>query len=136
METGILAYGAYIPKRRLSRKSIANANEWFNPALRGRTSSERSMCNWDEDAVTMAVDAARDCLTGFSRDRIGSVQLASTSFPFHDRLNAGIVAQALGLDGEISSLDVGCSQRAATSGLVAALHGIRDEDATLFLASE
>jgi 3-hydroxy-3-methylglutaryl CoA synthase len=137
MEIGILAYGAYIPRRRLARKSVADANGWFNPALKGQAKAERSMCNWDEDAVTMAVEAARDCLTGLARDEICAVQLASTSFPFEDRLNSGIVAQALNLDPEISSMDVGCSQRAATAGLVVVLKGAAGADGqTLFLASE
>lgn len=136
MEIGILAYGAYIPRRRLARKSLADANAWFNPALRGQAKGERSMCNWDEDAVTMAVEAARDCLTGFARDRIRTVQLASTSFPFEDRLNSGIVAQALNLGPEISSLDVGSSQRAATAGLAAMLQGTLADGQALFLASE
>jgi len=137
MEIGILAYGAYIPRRRLARKSVADANAWFNPALRGQAKAERSMCNWDEDAVTMAVEAARDCLTGFDRDQVRSVQLASTSFPFEDRLNSGIVAQALNLGAEISSLDVGSSQRAATAGLAAVLEGAAGAGGpALFLASE
>jgi 3-hydroxy-3-methylglutaryl CoA synthase len=137
MEIGILAYGAYIPRRRLARKSVADANAWFNPALKGQAKGERAMCNWDEDAVTMAVEAARDSLTGLPRDRIRAVQLASTSFPFEDRLNSGIVAQALNLGAEISSLDVGSSQRAATAGLVAALAGAASAGGqTLFLAAE
>ena len=137
MEIGILAYGAYIPRRRLARKSIADANAWFNPALRGQAKAERSMCNWDEDAVTMAVEAARDCLTGLARDQIRTLQLASTSFPFEDRLNSGIVAQALNLEAEISALDVGLSQRAATSGLAAVLEGAASTGGqALFLASE
>ena len=36
MGIGILAYGAYNPRRRLARKSVADANAWFNPALRGQ----------------------------------------------------------------------------------------------------
>ena len=137
MEVGILAYGAYIPRRRLARKSVADANAWFNPALKGQAKGERAMCNWDEDAVTMAVEAARDCLAGLARDQIRAVQLASTSFPFEDRLNSGIVAQALNLGAEISALDVGASQRAATAGLAAALEGAARAGAqALFLASE
>jgi 3-hydroxy-3-methylglutaryl CoA synthase len=134
MDIGILAYGAYIPRRRLARKSVAEANAWFNPALKAQGKAERSMCNWDEDAVTMAVEAARDCLTDLPRDAIRAVQLASTSFPFEDRLNSGIVAQALNLGADISSLDVGASQRAATAGLAAALQS--SGGPTLFLASE
>jgi len=135
MEIGILAYGAYIPRRRLARKAVADANAWFNPALKSQAKAERSMCNWDEDTVTMAVEAARDCLSGLARDQIRAVQLASTSFPFEDRLNSGIVAQALNLGTELAALDVGSSQRAATAGLAAVLQGAATGQ-TLFLASE
>ena len=31
---GILAFGAYLPRLRLSRKAVADANAWFNPALK------------------------------------------------------------------------------------------------------
>ena len=62
MTKGILAFGAYIPWRRLQRKAIADTHGWFNPALKGQAKGERAFCNWDEDAVTMAVEAARDAL--------------------------------------------------------------------------
>src|SRR5262245_20378804 len=94
---GILAYGAYLPRRRLARKAVADANAWFNPALKGLAKGERTMCNWDEDTVTMAVESARDCLAGQDRDTIAGLAFASTSFPFEDRLNAGIVLEALNL---------------------------------------
>src|SRR5665811_2459664 len=87
---GIVAFGAYVPQLRLARQAIVQANAWFNDAAQSLAKGERSMCNWDEDAITMAVEAARDCLTGFARDEIRTVQLASTSFPFEDRLNSGI----------------------------------------------
>lgn len=136
MQAGILSYGAYIPRRRLARQLVADANGWFNPALRAQAGAgERAVCNWDEDAVTMAVDAARDCLGNLERGTVRRIHLASTSFPFDDRLNAGIVAEALRLGPELSALDVGCSQRAATSGLLAALAASQD-GATLFATAE
>ena len=46
---GMLAFGAYVPRLRLSRKAVAEANAWFNPALKGLAKGERGMCNWDED---------------------------------------------------------------------------------------
>ena len=36
MTKGILAFGAYIPWRRLPRKTIADTHGWFNPALKVR----------------------------------------------------------------------------------------------------
>jgi len=69
---GITAYGAYIPRRRLQRKSIAQANAWFAPNLVGGAKGERAMANWDEDAVTMSYEAGRDCLpaTDPVKDRV------------------------------------------------------------------
>ena len=127
MTAGILAFGAYIPRLRLARRAIAEANAWFNPALKSQGKGERAICNWDEDAVTMAVEAARDALAERDRAAVGAVHFASTSFPFADRLNAGIVAEALNLKRDVSALDVAASQRAATSALAAALRGTGGE---------
>jgi len=121
MTKGILAFGAYIPWRRLPRKAIADTHGWFNPALKGQAKGERAFCNWDEDPVTMAVEAARDALTGRDRCSIGALRFASTTFPFLDRLHSGIVAEALSLDEGVSAIDVAATQRAATSALIEAL---------------
>jgi 3-hydroxy-3-methylglutaryl CoA synthase len=59
---GIAAWGAYAPRLRLSRKAVTEANAWVAPNLRAKAKGERSMANWDEDALTMAVEAARDAL--------------------------------------------------------------------------
>ncbi|MGA8005027.1 MAG: hypothetical protein WCA17_02920, partial [Burkholderiales bacterium] len=112
---GILSYGAYLPRRRLQRKVIAAANGWFNPGLRALAKGERAMANWDEDSVTMAVEAARDCLAGVRPPSIGQLMLASTTHPFDDRQNAGIVATALHLGSALRVLDVTGSLRAGTS---------------------
>src|SRR5690606_7939954 len=134
MEYGILAYGAYLPRRRLPRRSILEANAWFDASLRGLGKGERTMCGWDEDPVTMAVDAARDALDGIERNSIGSVLFASTTFPFLDRLNAGVVAGALNLREDISAADLGACQRAATTALAQALAA--GKDTTLVVSAE
>lgn len=61
---------------------------------KGLPNGKRAVANWDEDAVTMAVEAARDCLCDMDRNKLAGVWMASTSFPFRDRQNAGIVADA------------------------------------------
>ena len=121
MAAGILAYGGYIPKSRLQRSEIFKAHAWVNPGLKGLSRGERSMANWDEDSVTMAVEAARDCLTSYDRDNVSAVYMASTTFPFTDRQNAGIVADALNLKSDIQALDIASSQRAGSSALSLAL---------------
>ncbi|HET7340731.1 MAG TPA: 3-hydroxy-3-methylglutaryl CoA synthase, partial [Methylomirabilota bacterium] len=111
-DVGILSFGAYVPRLRLQRKAVAAANAWFNPALRGLAKGERSMGNWDEDAVTMAVEAARDCLTGVDAGSVASLSLASTTHPFDDRQNTSIAAGALSLRPDLRSLDISGSLRA------------------------
>ena len=127
--TGITAYGAYIPRLRLQRKAIAQANAWFAPGMMGAAKGERAMANFDEDAVTMAVEAGRDCVlaTDPIKDRafVDAAYFASTSMPFSDRQNAGVVARALNLEDGISSLDVTSSMRAGTSALIAALDAVK-----------
>ena len=115
-----------MPRLRLQRGVIADTNAWFNPGLTGLSKGERSIANWDEDAVTMAVEAARDALGGTGRDGgvIQGVYLASTSLPFQDRQNAGIVAEALHLGHSLRTLDITGSQRAGTSALVTALQTV------------
>lgn len=124
---GITAYGAYIPRLRLQRSAMLAANAWGNGALKGYGRGERSMANWDEDSLTMAVAAARDCLrsgdTGAAPP--STILLASTSLPFADRQNAGIVANALMLPRNLRSLDITASQKAGTSGLATALDMVR-----------
>lgn len=121
MTTGITAYGSYIPRLRLSRQAVAQANAWYAPQFAGRKGA-RSMANWDEDSITMAVAAARDCLgTGDERGHIGSVHLVSSTLPFAERLNAGVVCEALTLGEGVEALDMGGSTSAALSAVMGAM---------------
>ncbi|MBN24883.1 MAG: 3-hydroxy-3-methylglutaryl CoA synthase [Alteromonadaceae bacterium] len=119
---GITAYGAYVPRLRLIRSVVAQTNAWYAPGLVGKGKGTRSMANWDEDSITMAVAAARDCL-GKEDDRshINSVFLASTTLPFADRLNSGLMAAALTLQENVDAVDMTGSPRAAMSALSQAL---------------
>lgn len=119
---GIAAWGAYAPRLRLSRKAVTEANAWVAPNLKAKGKGERSMANWDEDALTMAVEAARDALgPEDDRSQITSLYFASTTAPFADRLNAGIVSAALTLEKSITASDVTGSQRCGLTALGHAL---------------
>jgi hydroxymethylglutaryl-CoA synthase len=119
---GITSFGGYVPCRRLARSAIAAANQWFNPMLGSMARGERTLANWDEDAITMAVEAARSCMPAAERSNCSAVYFASTTLPFADRQNAGVIAAALQLPSAISAMDVTGSQRAATTALLTALH--------------
>lgn len=117
----ILAFGAYVPQTRLDRAAIHAANRWFAPGLAGLAKGEKAVASWDEDSITMAVEAARDALGDQDRSGIGHVVLASTTHPFADRQNAGVVKEALNLSDDCGAMDVGGSQRAGTTALLSAL---------------
>ena len=133
MTIGILAAGAYIPRLRLPRRVIAETNRWLNSALMSQAKGERAICIWDEDTVTMAVEAGRDALVGRDREAITGLHLASTTFPFVDRLNACIAAEALSLSAGVNAFDIAGTQRAATSALRNARGG---SGQTLIVAAE
>lgn len=134
---GITAFGGYVPRLRLSRQAVAQANAWYAPQFAARKGT-RSLANWDEDSITMAVAAARDCL-GPAEDRshVRSLFLCSVTLPFADRLNAGVVAGALTLDDGIDAVDLGGTQRAALSAVRQALARARTESGSaLVLAAD
>ncbi len=117
---GIVGYGGYLPRLRLSRRAVVEANAWYAPNLMGK--GTRTMANWDEDSITMAVAAARDCL-GAAEDRshVRSVFLASSTLPFTERLNAGVVCEALTLGDDVEAMDLVGAQRAALSAVAQAV---------------
>lgn len=121
---GITGYGGYIPKLRLNRMQVMQAMGWFAPAIMMVAQGERSVCNWDEDALSMAVEASRDCLNGADKSKIDALYLASTTLPYSDRQNAGILKTALNLRDDVLTADFTSSQKAATSALITAFDAI------------
>ena len=118
---GLLSYGVYVPRRRLQRSAIHEANKWFAPGLRGLAKGEKAIANWDEDPITLAVEAGRNCIQGFDRSNIDALSLSSTTLPFADRSNAGVVKEAMNLEDQLSVSDRFGSLRAGTTALMDAL---------------
>jgi len=119
--SGIQSWGVCIPRLRISRKTIGAAMGWLNPSLKSAR-GERSICNWDEDSLTIAVEASRSALPDLSsREQVRTVMLASTTLPFADRSNSTVLASALGLADSALTFDVTGSQRSATAALAQAL---------------
>jgi len=125
---GITSYGAYIPRLRLNRMAIFQSMGWFAPAIVAVAQGERSMCNWDEDSITMAVAAAQDCIIGKDKHELDGLYMASTTMPFADRQNAGVVAAALNLREDIMTSDFTASQKAGSTALVAALESVKSKE--------
>jgi len=115
---GIISYGAYIPLWRLARDTIAEA--WGSGSIRG----ERSVANNDEDTITMASEAAIDCLAGLKREEIDGLYFASTTSPYKEKECSTLVAMAADLRPEIITADFANSLRAATAAFRAALDAV------------
>jgi len=132
---GIVSTGVYIPRQRLERRAIADAHAWALPGLRAQAKGARAFCSWDEDVVTLAVEAGRDCLRAAHRAAVRQLRIASTTFPYADLQHGSIVAAALDLRTDLEALDCANTQRAATSALIDALQSVRP-GSTLLVGSD
>ena len=122
---GICSYGGYVPRYRLNRKKIFEAMGWMNPGTIANSKGEKSVASFDEDSITMAAAAGIDCLNGLDRSRIQGIYLASTTLPYKERLNAGILAGALALDEKTTrSADFSGSLKAGTTAILSALESV------------
>jgi 3-hydroxy-3-methylglutaryl CoA synthase len=115
---GIGRYAVYVPFYRLDRRLISEAWGTRQPA------GEVAVANYDEDAMTMAVEAASGCL-GDPPPRVDGVYFASTSSPYWEKQMASFVATASDLPRAIFSADFAGSARAGVSAMLAAIRSVQ-----------
>ena len=130
---GITSYGAYIPLYRINRMSIYSALGWLNPA--SLLPGEKGVANWDEDSVTMATASAIDCLGQMERGKVDGMFFATTTAPYKERQNSGIIATALDLSPNIRSSDFTASTKAGTGGLISAYDAVQSGSASNVLVA-
>lgn len=117
--TGILSYGAYVPLRRLSTGA----------------QSEKSVANWDEDSLTMAVAAATDCLGDIDRKTVDGLYFATTTPPYGEKLAATTAAWVTDLRTDILTADITDSLRAGTAALRMATDAVKAGSAESILVT-
>jgi hydroxymethylglutaryl-CoA synthase len=106
--------GTYAPLFRLEREAASKALKFSGLGSRG--AGRRAVAGWDEDPLTLAVEAARSI-----EGRPDTVVFGSTSGPFLERLHATLLVDALSLPSESRARDVSGSRRCAVSALLDAL---------------
>ena len=116
---GIALCGGYIPVFRLDRGAIASI--WGRTSIGG----ERSVSNNDEDGITMAVEASRNCLKGLEKDKTEGLFFATTTAPYQEKMNSALIATAVDLKREITTADFAHSLRAGTGALKAAFDSVK-----------
>jgi hydroxymethylglutaryl-CoA synthase len=102
---GIVRYGSYLPYNRLQRAAL------------GAGKGERAVASYDEDSVSMAVEAARDAVRGAGP--IDALFFATTSAPYAEKLNAATVAAALDLPRTVRAVELASSTRMGLGALIA-----------------
>jgi 3-hydroxy-3-methylglutaryl CoA synthase/uncharacterized OB-fold protein len=98
---------------------------WMNTGNIALARGEKAVANFDEDSITMAVAAGMDALKGIDPSKIGGVYFASTTMPYKERLNAGIISVALGADSNIRAADFTGGLKAGTTALLSAFEGVQ-----------
>lgn len=133
---GITSYGAYIPWYRINRQVIFEQVGWFDMANIALSRGEKAVANYDEDAITMAVAAAKDCLVGINGKGLDGLYMASSSFPFAERQNSVIVSEALNYSKGVRAADFGGSLKAGTTALLTAFDGVKDGESIMVCGSD
>jgi len=116
---GITRYGSYVPYFRLQRSAI------------GAGRGARAAASYDEDSVSMAVEACREVLASDRKRPKGACSepqarevggldaliFATTSPPYAEKQNAATIHAALSLPARVRTLELGASSRCGVSAL-------------------
>ncbi|MHA1231734.1 MAG: hydroxymethylglutaryl-CoA synthase [Candidatus Helarchaeota archaeon] len=114
----ILGYGSYIPMYRIKREEYIRIWGYFSGSI-----EEKSVIGYDEDAITMAVEAANNAIknTGIDKEKISLIAVGTCSSPYSIKSVASEIAMALGIPLDIALLDFKESEKAGSTALSAGI---------------
>lgn len=120
MQIGIIGYGAYVPQYRISVEEIAAF--WRHDVAKIKGSllvSEKAVAGPDEDAATIAIQAAKKAILQSQIDPrgIGALFVGSESHPYAVKPTGTVVASALGLQQQVMCADLEFACKAGTAAL-------------------
>ncbi len=128
---GIVSYGTYIPRNRIRIADIAQAwNKDAEEVSRSLGLTDKSVPSFDEDAATIATEAAASCLSVFRGEPsdVDVLFVGSESHPYAVNPTSTIVGELLGIGNSYLAADIEFACKAGTAaiqaiaGLVAAGH--------------
>jgi hydroxymethylglutaryl-CoA synthase len=119
MNSGIVGYGAYVPRFRIKRDEYLKAWGSFSP----RDVEEKAVAGLDEDVVTMTVESSANAIkrAEVSSNQLGGMFFASTSAPYAEKLSSSTIVASLNGPSEIFLADIGFSSKAGTTALLSCL---------------
>ena len=132
-ETGIVGYGAYVPRYRLPASEVSRVWADGSAALPVK---EKAVAGLDEDVVTMSIEAARNSLARarIEPGEIRAVWVGSESHPYAVKPTSTIVAEAIGATPHTQAADWEFACKAGTEAMQAAVGLVGSEMAEYALA--
>ncbi|MBK7129591.1 MAG: hypothetical protein IPM74_06195 [Crocinitomicaceae bacterium] len=106
----IHAYGTCIPAFRIEDRML-------NP--KGKKNAARAVCYTDEDVITLAYEASKECLVN-SKNQPEAILFANSSPVFFNRYHASFLGDLLGLPSTLYSLDLVNSLKSGTDAIILA----------------
>ena len=131
MNSGIVGYGAYVPRFRIKRDEYVKAWGSFSP----RGVEEKAVAGLDEDVVTMTVESSVGALkrAGISASQLNGMFFGSTSAPYVEKLSSSTIVASLDGPSEIFVADFGFSTKAGTAALLSCLDFVSSDRGDLGL---
>jgi len=120
MQAGIVSYGAYVPRYRITPKEIGRVwgsdGEAMGQAL---NVYRKSVPSPDEDTITISTEALRTALVRGAIDpqQIGAIYVGSESHPYAVKPSATVVASAVGATPNLTAADYEFACKAGTAAI-------------------
>lgn len=120
MEAGVVSYGAYVPRYRITPSEIGKVWGTDGEAMgHGLGVRRKSVPAPDEDTITISTEALRTALVRGAIDpqQIGAVYVGSESHPYAVKPTATVVAQAVGATPNMTAADFEFACKAGTAAI-------------------
>lgn len=121
--SGIVGYGAYIPKYRIKLSDIAEVwKKDANEISTGLKISEKAVPSFDEDAITMGIEAGKKAIdmAGIKSSELQTVYFGSESHPYAVNPSSTTLGEYLGVGNNYFASDLEFACKGATAGMQAA----------------
>lgn len=120
MEAGIVSYGAYVPRYRITPEEIGKVWGADGAAMGvGLNIERKSVPAPDEDTITISTEALRTALIRGAIDpqEIGALYVGSESHPYAVKPSATVVASAVGATPSLTAADFEFACKAGTAAI-------------------
>jgi hydroxymethylglutaryl-CoA synthase len=120
MQAGIVSYGAYVPRYRITPAEIGRVWGSDGEAMgQGLNVHRKSVPSPDEDTITISTEALRAALVRGAIDpqQIGAIYVGSESHPYAVKPTATVVAQAVGATPNLTAADFEFACKAGTAAI-------------------